>query len=372
LEEKTVVILGVTGSIGTQTVDVIKALKGFKVVGISFGRNVSLAEKIIDELGVKYYVSEREASKGVKIETLEELFSITEPDIVVCAIPGFEGVKAALESLKHTKRLALATKEALVCAGPFVKQLAEKYSVEIIPIDSEHSAIFQLYEPHIDHVLITASGGAVRDVPLDDIPSLTPAQILKHPTWSMGGRITVDSATMVNKLFEVIEAHELFNLDYSKIDVKLNRSSFVHGIVFLKDGVIKIHAGKPDMRIPIAYSLTYPERIYESCIADVKEFDLSLYNVEEERYPIFHYGLELARTQSGLSWRIALNASDEIAVEYFLREKITFRQIETVVKRTVDYVIEADKSVESINDVYEIDNISRNYAAKVVKELLSK
>ncbi|WP_448374339.1 1-deoxy-D-xylulose-5-phosphate reductoisomerase [Fervidobacterium sp.] len=364
---KTVVILGATGSIGTQTVNVIKQLKDYKIVGISFGSNREVAREIISEMNVAYYVSNVELEIGTKLADTEELLKRTTPDIVVSAIPGFEGVKATLTALKYTKRLALATKEALVCAGPFVKALAKERNVEIIPIDSEHSAIFQLYEPHIERILITASGGAVRDIPMEKIGDLTPPDILKHPTWNMGGRITVDSATMVNKFFEVVEAHELFDLPYEKIDVRLNRSSFIHGIVFLKDGVIKIHAGKPDMRIPIAYALTYPERRYESYVAKVEEFDLSLQDVDRERYPLFTYALELAKDNDYLSWRIALNASDEIAVKSFLDGRIRFKDIEEIVRKTVEAVLDMNISVDKIEDVYEIDEMARKIAKNFLK-----
>ncbi|MGC9771255.1 1-deoxy-D-xylulose 5-phosphate reductoisomerase [Fervidobacterium changbaicum] len=369
---KKVVIFGATGSIGTQTVDVVKQLGGFEVVGISFGSNIEIASRIMRDLGVEYYFSKKDIGFGKRCQSVDELLEKTSPDIVVCAIPGFEGVKTTFSALRYAKRIALATKEALVCAGPFVKDLARENNVELIPVDSEHSAIFQLYEPHIEKILITASGGAVRDVPLERISELKPSDILKHPTWSMGGRITVDSATMVNKLFEVIEAHELFNLEYGRIDVKINRLSFIHGIVFLKDGVIKIHAGKPDMRIPIAYALTYPERKYHSYVADVEEFDLTLFDVERERYPLFFYGLELTKDNDDLAWRIALNAADEVAVNAFLNREIMFTDIEKVVRMTIEYILKQNISVQSIEDVYEIDNLARSYALNYVEKEVKK
>ncbi len=376
MEEKTtikkVVILGATGSIGTQTVDVIKQLEGFKVVGISFGSNVEQARRIMEDLKVDYYVSNKEVGFGKRFENTQQLLEEVAPDIVVCAIPGFEGVKATIVALQYAKRIALATKEALVCAGPFVKKIAKEKNVEIIPVDSEHSAIFQLYEPHVEKILITASGGAVRDVPLKYIADLKPSDILKHPTWSMGGRITVDSSTMVNKLFEVIEAHELFDLEYDRIEVKINRSSFIHGIVFLEDGVIKIHAGKPDMRIPIAYALTYPERKYHSPAADVSEFDLQLSDVERERYPLFFYGLDMLKRKDDLSWRIALNAADEVAVNAFLSRKISFKDIEKVVRKTIECIDSQNIIITSIEDVYKTDELARSYAKEFIEREVQK
>ncbi|MFN3692357.1 MAG: 1-deoxy-D-xylulose-5-phosphate reductoisomerase [Fervidobacterium sp.] len=370
MEEKTVVILGATGSIGTQSVDVINKIKGFKINGIAFGRNQEVAEKIIKSNNVDYYYSDfltNNLSVGKRVSSIGELLERTNPDIVIIAITGFQGVKATIEAIKYTKRIALAAKEAMVCAGPFVKELSKRYNVEIVPVDSEHSAIFQIYEPHIERIAITASGGAVRNVPLIDIPKLTPEKILMHPTWNMGSRITVDSATMVNKFFEVVEAHELFSLDYDRINVYINPSSFVHGIVFLKDGTIKIHAGKPDMRVPIAYALTYPSRRYESYISKLEEFDLSLLPVEKERYPLFYFALELVgKSESDmLPERIALNSADEIAVQLFLERKIKFGEIEKIVKEVVEEINKMRLEVSSIEDIYNIDGLSRKIALSI-------
>lgn len=364
MEKKTVVILGSTGSIGTQTVDVISKLGNFSIVGISFGRNKKVAEQIIRNHNVRFYHGSVELSVGTKVESVRELLEKTMPDIVVSAIPGFEGVKATLEALNYTKRIALATKEAMVCAGSFVKQMAKDKNVEIVPVDSEHSAIFQLYEPHIDHIVITASGGAVRDIPLEKLHELTPHEVLKHPTWSMGGRITVDSATMVNKFFEVVEAHELFDIPYEKIEVYLNPSSFIHGIVFLKDGTIKVHAGKPDMRVPIAYALTYPTREYESYVSKVEEFDMRLLPVERQRYPLFFFGLEIVK-RYGLAERIAFNSADEIAVEYFLNRKITFGRIEKIVMQCVGEINKMNIKIDSIEAVYHVDETARRLAKNI-------
>lgn len=369
MEEKTVVILGATGSIGTQAVDVIKKLNKFKIVGISFGKNRNTAEEILKEHGIKYYHSYLELSAGVKVESIEELLEKTLPDIVICAIPGFEGVKATLKALNYTKRIALATKEAMVCAGNFVKKLASINKVEIIPVDSEHSAIFQLYEPHIHHIILTASGGAVRDVPLERISNMTPKEILRHPTWNMGGRITVDSATMVNKFFEVVEAHELFDLPYENIEVYINPSSFIHGLVFLKDGTVKIHAGKPDMKVPIAYALTYPLREYESCVSKVEDFDLRLLPVEKERYPLFFFGLNIAKRHT-LAERIAFNSADEVAVEYFLNGKIKFGTIEKIIVQSVEQITNLNLKVNDIEDIYQVDKLTRKIAQEVANKNL--
>ncbi|ODN31136.1 1-deoxy-D-xylulose-5-phosphate reductoisomerase [Fervidobacterium thailandense] len=357
MEEKTVVILGATGSIGTQTVDVISKIGGFRIVGISFGKNVDVANRIVGCFRVPYYCGDGRLEHGLRMSSIEELLDVTKPDVVVCAIPGIEGVKAAFESLNHTKRLALATKETLVCAGPFFKKMVQERGVELIPVDSEHSAILQLMEESVARIILTASGGAVRDVPKDRIRNLGPREVLKHPTWRMGQRITVDSATMVNKLFEVIEAHELFDLPYENIQVAINPSSFVHGVVYLRDGTVKIHAGIPDMRVPIAYALTYPERKYNGVLPDLRDFDLRLLEVEEDRYPVFHYGLK--SIVNDLSKRIALNAVDEVVIEAFLNERISFGELVDTIVRVVDNV---SFKVENLEDVFQLDLLVRDMA----------
>lgn len=364
MEEKTVVILGVTGSIGTQTVDVISTIDGFRIVGISFGKNVEVANRIVNTFRVPYYHGNGTLEYGVRLGSIEELLKNTNPDIVVCAIPGIEGVKAAFESLNHTKRLALSTKETLVCAGPFFKEKAREKGVEVIPVDSEHSAIFQLIEESVAKIVLTASGGAVRDVPKERIRELGAREVLNHPTWRMGQRITVDSATMVNKLFEVIEAHELFNLPYEDIQVAINPSSFVHGIVYLKDGTVKIHAGIPDMRVPIAYALTFPQRRYIGKLPELRSFDLRLLEVEEGRYPIFDYGLK--HIVNDLSKRVALNAADEVAVEAFLAGRISFGELIDVI---LDVVKNVSYEVKDLDDVLRVDLLARDLAKKELERI---
>jgi len=364
LEEKTVVILGVTGSIGTQTVDVISTIGGFRIVGVSFGKNVDFANRIVSAFRIPYYHGNGTLEFGSKLGSIEELLEKTKPDIVVCAIPGIEGVKAAFESLKYTKRLALATKEALVCAGPFFKRMVREKGVELIPVDSEHSAIFQLIEESVEKIVLTASGGAIRDVPKDQIRGLGPREILRHPTWRMGHRITVDSATMVNKLFEVIEAHELFDISYSDIHVMINPSSFIHGIVYLKDGTVKIHAGLPDMRVPIAYALTYPERRYTGRIPEVRDFDMRLIDIEKDRYPIFDYGLKYV--VNDLARRVALNAADEVAIEAFLAGRISFGELIDTILYVVDNV---SSEIRDLDEVFYVDLIARNLAKEALARI---
>ncbi|MBO8160805.1 MAG: 1-deoxy-D-xylulose-5-phosphate reductoisomerase [Thermosipho sp. (in: Bacteria)] len=356
MEKKSVVILGATGSIGIQTLEVIEKLDNFYISGIVFGKNINLAREIIKKHNIENYYSPYFPT--YKFSTLEEMLEKLNPDIVVAAIPGFDGLIAILQSIPYTKRLALATKEALVCAGPFIKNECEKHKVELIPIDSEHSAIFQLFDENVVKIMITASGGAVRNVKKNKLSKLKPNDILKHPVWNMGKRITVDSATMVNKAFEVMEAYELFNIE--NIDVHIHPTGTVHGAVLLNDGTVKIHFGFPDMKVPIAYSLTYPERKFNNPKwpkFDPKNFEF--YNVDEEKYPAFFYGKSILKD---LAKRIAFNAADEIAVQRFLTEKIKFPQIADIIINTCENI---RGNVNSIDDIFEIDKISRNFAQEI-------
>ncbi|MBO8139079.1 MAG: 1-deoxy-D-xylulose-5-phosphate reductoisomerase [Thermosipho sp. (in: Bacteria)] len=356
MENKSIVILGATGSIGTQTLKVIKKLQGFEIAGIVFGKNLNLARNIIKEYKIENYYSP--FYPNYKFSSLEEFLEALHPDIVVSAIPGFDGMISSLKAIKYTKRLALATKEALVCAGPFIKKECKNNNVELIPIDSEHSAIFQLFDNFVERIIITASGGAVRDKKVSKLSKLTPKDILKHPVWNMGKRITVDSSTMVNKAFEVMEAYELF--ETNNIDVYIHPTGTVHGAVLLKDGTVKIHFGFPDMKIPIAYSLTYPERKYINPNwpeFSSKNFDFC--EVSSEKYPVFFYGKSII---NNLSKRIAFNAADEVAVERFLKEEIKFTKISEIIIETCERI---NEKVNSIEDIIEIDKFSREYARNI-------
>ncbi|MDK2886673.1 MAG: 1-deoxy-D-xylulose-5-phosphate reductoisomerase [Thermosipho sp. (in: thermotogales)] len=356
MEKKSVIILGATGSIGLQTLEVIKKLPDFELSGIVFGKNLTLARKIIKENKIENYYSP--FYPNYKFSSLEEFLENLKPNIVVSAIPGFDGMISSLKAIKYTKRLALATKEALVCAGPFVKQECKKFNVELIPIDSEHSAIFQIFDNFVERIMITASGGAVRNIKTGKLSKLTPKDILKHPVWNMGKRITVDSSTMVNKAFEVMEAYELF--ETNNIDVYIHPTGTVHGAVLLKDGTVKIHFGFPDMKIPIAYSLTYPERKYiNTNWPEFSSKNFEFYEVDKEKYPAFFYGKTIL---NDLSKRIAFNAADEIAVERFLKEEIKFTQISEIIIKTCEQI---KGKVNSIDDIIEIDKISRKYAKNI-------
>ena len=356
MEEKSVVIVGATGSIGTQTIEVLQKLKGFKLLGFTYHKNEKKSREIL-----KVFPQAKAFSTRDGFESFFNFVEYAGPDITVLAIPGFEGFKVAMKIIPFTKRLALANKESLVCGGKFIKEEIRKHGIELIPIDSEHSAIFQLMEEDVEKIAITASGGALRDVPLSELWKAKPKDVLKHPVWNMGARITVDSATMVNKAFEVLEAMELFSLNRDQIDVFVHKSSIVHGMVFLKDGTVKIHAAIPDMRVPIAYSLTYPKRLYE--YKEYPEFSvLEFKEVEKERYPLFFLVDDI---HSSYALRTAFNAADEVAVDAFLKGRISYKGLVETVEKVVEKMKESE--AKSPEELEKIDRMARILAEEVIK-----
>ncbi len=359
MDGKTVVIFGATGSIGRQTLDVLRRLKGFSLVAFTYHRNHELALKISSEFRVSEFVSTVEGPKKA-LEMVERL----RPDITVVAVPGFSGLELTLGSIPYTRRIALANKETLVCGGWLVKRALMKHGVELVPIDSEHSAIFQLVEEGITKIALTASGGSLRDWPLDELRRASIEDVLKHPVWKMGLKVTVDSSTMVNKALEVLEAIELFDLERKDVDVFIHRKGIVHGMVFLKDGTVKLHAFIPDMRIPIAYSLTYPERKYE--YDDFPEFSDSSLEFERpsrDRYPAFFM---VDRIHDSYKLRTAYNAADEIAVDLFSKGRIRFTDIPILIGKALERMDEFPEP-RNLEDLKELDSISRRLAEEVIE-----
>jgi 1-deoxy-D-xylulose-5-phosphate reductoisomerase len=258
-----------------------------------------------------------------------------------------------VKAIESRKRICLANKETLVIAGELIMKLVKQYDVELLPIDSEHAAIHQAMQGdrQVSSIVITASGGALRDWPKEDLHKATKEDVLQHPNWSMGDKITVDSATMMNKGFEIIEAHHLFDLPYSKIETILHPQSLIHGMVRYLDGSVLAHIAPPNMSIPIAYALYYPHKI-ELPTWDISELsNPSFSSMDEERYPL----LKLAR-QVGLAGGIhpcVLNAANEAAVRLFLEEKISFSMIETIIRETLKSV--SNQPLESIEQVVALD-----------------
>lgn len=350
---KKIAILGSTGSIGTQTLDVVRANKDIQVLGISAGRNILKLEEQVREFHPRLVaVWDEQAAKDLQIriadlpvevvsgmDGLLQLARMDETDILVTAVVGMIGIRPTMEAICAGKDIALANKETLVTAGHLIMPLAKEKGVQILPVDSEHSAIFQAIhgenKKEIHKLLITASGGPFRGRKRDDLQQVTVADTLKHPNWVMGQKITVDSATLVNKGLEVMEARWLFDMDLDHIQVVVQPQSIIHSMVEFKDGAVMAQLGTPDMRLPIQYALYYPERRY----LDGERLDfhkLRQITFEEPDMDTF-LGLPMAiqAAQAGGSMPTVFNAANELAVKLFLQEKIRFLDIYQIIGQSM-------------------------------------
>lgn len=388
---KKIILLGASGSIGTQTQQVVRSYpEEFEIIGISVHSNIEAAFTIIKEFNVKKVVVYLEeaanrlkmmlATSGCTAEVLtgmDGLLTLVKAngDIVVNALVGSVGVLPTIEALKADKDVALANKEALVTAGAVVMQYAQKSKGKILPVDSEHSAIFQCledeYQKELHKIILTASGGSLRDYARADLKHVTVNQVLAHPNWSMGKKITVDCATMMNKGFEVIEAHWLFDVPYEQLDVVIHRESTVHSMVEYVDGSILAHLGKTDMRIPIQYALTYPQR---RALQPLTTFDwskgltLNFSPVSYEQYPILKLAYEAGR--AGGTYAAALNAANEIAVAAFLQEEIGFLDIQYLLEKTMDQHVSTTNI--TLEEILHVDERTRIETEKNIQQLLHK
>lgn len=351
---KKIAILGSTGSIGTQTLDVVRANGDIEVLGISAGRNVKMLEEqarefhpqliaVWDENAAKD-LAVRLADMDVKIvsgmEGLLELARMPQTDILVTAVVGMIGIRPTMEGIKAGKDIALANKETLVTAGHLIIPMAKEHGVQILPVDSEHSAIFQALHgekrAQVEKLLITASGGPFRGRKREELEYVTLADTLKHPNWVMGQKITVDSATLVNKGLEVMEARWLFDVDLDHIQVVVQPKSIIHSMVEFKDGAVMAQLGTPDMRLPIQYALYYPERRY----LDGERLDfhkLKEITFEDPDMDTF-LGLPMAMdaARKGGSMPTVFNAANELAVKKFLQEKIGFLDIYDIIAQSME------------------------------------
>ena len=351
---KKVAILGSTGSIGTQTLDVVRANADLEVVGLAAGSNVEMLEKQIREFHPKLVaVWKEEAARdlAVRVQDLDvkivsqmggliELARMQESDILVTAIVGMIGIRPTMEAILAGKDIALANKETLVTAGHLIMPLAKQFGVQILPVDSEHSAIFQALHgekrEQIHKLLITASGGPFRGKKTADLEKVTLEDTLKHPNWVMGQKITVDSATLVNKGLEVMEARWLFDVDLDHIQVVVQPQSIIHSMVEFEDGAVIAQLGTPDMKLPIQYALYYPGRRYLP--GDRLDFStLQQITFEQPDLETF-YGLKLAfeAGRTGGSLPTVLNAANEKAVALFLDRKIKYLQIPEIIQACME------------------------------------
>jgi 1-deoxy-D-xylulose-5-phosphate reductoisomerase len=365
-------ILGSTGSVGRQTLDVIRAYPDrFQVVALAAGNNVELLAQQVTEFKPSYVCCARPEDLRARLNradlqyvTLCDIANLPEVDVVLSAIVGKDGLEPALEALAAGKALALANKEAMVMAGSLLTAAAKSSGAEIRPVDSEHSAIWQCLageQPDsVRRLILTASGGALRDLPVESLAGVTPEAALAHPTWQMGRRITIDSATLFNKGLEVIEAHWLFDVPYERIDVVLHRESIIHSMVELVDGSLKAQLSLPDMRLPIQYAISYPDRLPME-IPSVDFVALGALHfgaLDLERYPCL--GLTLAAGRKGGTYPAALAAADEEAVGAFLDGRARFTDIPNLLADALD--AHEDVAAPDLGQIMEADAWGRRFA----------
>ena len=342
--KKSLAILGSTGSIGTQTLDVVRTFPDrFDVVGMSCNRNLELLTRQIQEFNPLLVCSNATESEkadlprtGWREGSLSDLAAHPEVDIVVTATVGDVAIGPTLDAISAGKRIALANKETLVMAGELVTKSASENGVKILPLDSEPNAIWQCIRGEDStpaKLIITASGGAFRDTPLSELGSVTPQQALRHPTWRMGQKITVDSATLMNKALEVIEAHWLFGVPWEDIEIVVHPQSIIHSMVEFADGSVKAQLSPPDMRLPIQYALSYPDRLPNPNIArfhPAQTGELTFFEHDPDRYPCFKLAVDFAKR--GGTAPAFLSGANDAAVQSFLDGRIGFLEIESAIR----------------------------------------
>ncbi|MBU1020632.1 MAG: 1-deoxy-D-xylulose-5-phosphate reductoisomerase [Firmicutes bacterium] len=348
-------LLGATGSIGVQTLDIVRSNPDkFMIISVSANRNLLKMIEIIEEFHPKF-VSMGKESDVIELRKIypntefgfgeqglvdAATYGDLENDLVVNAIVGSAGLAPTIKAIEKGRNIALANKETLVIGGELINKLLKKHKVSLIPIDSEHSAIMQCINGEdksaIKRIIITASGGSFRNLKRSELEKVTVQDALRHPNWSMGAKITIDSATMMNKGLEVIEAHYLFGVDYDKIETVLHKESVIHSLVEFHDTSIIAHLGNPDMRVPINYALNYPDRTrYSGNSLDLLQLgSLHFEALSYERFPLLKLAIEAGKSK-GLN-PTTLNAANEASVSLFLNGKITFTQIEEIVQECLD------------------------------------
>ena len=386
---KKIIVLGSTGSIGMQTLDVISRHSNhYEVFALTAYNSVERIARQCLEFKPQYailanknrLVDLQALLQKYKLQTqvlpqtmLNDMIADTDYDTIVTGVSGIAGLQSVLSAAKAGKRILFANKEALVVAGALLMQTVKKYSAQLLPIDSEHNAIFQCLGNsskagvEVRHITLTASGGPLLNWPLGRLHQATPDQACAHPNWDMGAKISVDSATLMNKGLEVIEAHWLFDIELSRIKVLIHPQSIVHGLVEMKDGSIIAQLSKPDMRIPIAYSLAWPERLSgrEQTYLDLEQCGkLEFHAVDYERFPCL--SLAYNAMQIGASAPIVLNAANEEAVRAFLDRRITFDRIAPICYELMDE--STFENVDNVKDILEIDQRTRRLAQTFINK----
>jgi 1-deoxy-D-xylulose-5-phosphate reductoisomerase len=389
---KAITLLGSTGSIGTQTLDILESHpEDFRLVGIAAGNNVELLAQQVRQFKPEIVAICNET----KLDDLKTAIADLDPqpiilagddgvvevarygdaEAVITGIVGCAGLLPTLAAIEAGKDIALANKETLIAGGPVVLPLVEKHGVKLLPADSEHSAIFQCLQGVPDRglrrIILTASGGAFRDWPVEKLPQVTVADALKHPNWSMGRKITVDSATLMNKGLEVIEAHYLFGQDYDDIDIVIHPQSIIHSLIELQDTSVLAQLGWPDMRLPLLYAISWPDRVYTDWepLDLVKAGTLTFREPNHAKYPCMD--LAYAAGRAGGTMTAVLNAANEKAVELFLDEKIGYLDIAKVIERVCDRHRDDLVAQPSLEDILTVDQWARREAVTASNNLTS-
>ncbi len=379
-----ILLLGSTGSIGTSTENTIRRYRDrFELVGISVNQRVESAVSQIEEFGVNQLsIGSKEAFNKFPTENFpnvtlyqgdEGLLTMAEEleyDVLVNALVGSVGFAPTVAALKRGKKVALANKESLVVGGEIIAQVMREYGGTLLPIDSEHSAILQCLVGEdtrtMESMTITASGGPFRELPFDKFNEITVATALKHPTWAMGPKITIDSSTLMNKGFEVIEAHHIFDISFDNINVVVHPQSIIHSMVTFNDGAVMAQCGVPDMELPIQYALTYPERLAidtpRLSLAEIGA--LTFFEPDHKKFPCLNLCIEAGK--AGGTVPAVLNASNEIAVELFLKEQITYTDIAKIVSESCENHSRQD--AESLEQITAVDRETR----RIVREKYGK
>ncbi|MGF1588019.1 MAG: 1-deoxy-D-xylulose-5-phosphate reductoisomerase [Pleurocapsa sp.] len=377
---KAITILGSTGSIGTQTLDIVTHHPDrFRVVGLAAGNNVALLAKQIRTFKPEIVALGNEAKLAELKEAIAdcsfqptilvgqagicEVARYGDAQSVVTGIVGCAGLLPTIAAIEAGKDIALANKETLIAGAPVVLPLVKKHQVKLLPADSEHSAIFQCLQGvpagALRRITLTASGGSFRDLPVEKLSSVTVQDALKHPNWSMGQKITIDSATLMNKGLEVIEAHYLFELDYEHIDIVIHPQSIIHSLIEVQDTSVLAQLGWPDMRLPLLYALSWPERIYTEWeqLDLVKAGDLTFREPDHQKYPCMQ--LAYAAGRAGGLMPAVLNAANEQAVALFLTQKIGFLDIPRLIEIVCDRFTPQNTSQPSLEDILAADQWAR-------------
>lgn len=389
---KAITLLGSTGSIGTQTLDIVEHNPDkFRIVGLAAGSNVEMLAQQVRQFRPKIVAIGNESKFSELKDALAnlnynpiivagaegtiEVAGYGDAQSVVTGIVGCAGLLPTIAAIKAGKDIALANKETLIAGGPVVLPLVEKHGVKLLPADSEHSAIFQCLQGvppgGLRRIILTASGGAFRDLPTEKLAAVTISDALKHPNWSMGQKITIDSATLMNKGLEVIEAHYLFGVDYDNIDIVVHPQSIIHSLIEVQDTSVLAQLGWPDMRLPLLYALSWPDRIATNWkkFDLVKAGDLTFRAPDRQKYPCID--LAYAAGRAGGSMPAILNGANEQAVALFLAEKIHFLDIPKVIEKVCDKHKADFTSTPSLDDILAADIWARKMVLELSQQIVS-